>query len=90
MEALMRERKNEYMTLPDSMKLTHSLEGTKEADVIVVSINSQNLQSLCETLEDYDLKYKTFVLCMKGIEISTGRRLSHISAILLGLVTTIS
>lgn len=78
MEALMRERKNEYIALPDSMQLTNSLEGTKEADVIVISISSQNLQTLCETLEPYDLKYKTFVLCMKGIEISTGRRLSQV------------
>lgn len=78
MEKLMRERKNEYIALPDSMQLTNSLEGTKEADVIVISISSQNLQSLCETLRPHDLKYKTFVLCMKGIEISTGRRLSQI------------
>ena len=64
METLMRERKNEYITLPDSLRLTSSLEGTVEADTIVISISSQNLQSLCETLEPYDLKYKTFVLCM--------------------------
>ena len=78
MEALMCERKNEYMQLPDSLQLTNSPEGAKDADVIVISISSQNLQSLCETLEPYDLKYKTFVLCMKGIEISTGRRLTQI------------
>ena len=35
METLMRERKNEYITLPDSLQLTNSLEGTKEADTIV-------------------------------------------------------
>ena len=78
MEALMRERKNEYITLPESLHLTNSLEKTVEADVIVISISSQNLQALCETLKPYDLKDKTFVLCMKGIEISTGRRLSQV------------
>lgn len=78
MDALMRERKNEYITLPESLHLTNSLEKTAEADVIVISISSQNLQALCETLKPYDLKNKTFVLCMKGIEISTGRRLSQV------------
>lgn len=78
MERLMRERKNEYMELPDSLRLTNSLDGAKEAEAVVISVGSQNLRSLCETLKPYDLTYKTFVLCMKGIEISTGRRLSQV------------
>lgn len=78
METLMRERKNEYVALPDSLRLTHSLEEITTADAVIISIGSQNLQSLCETLAPYHLTYKTFVLCMKGIEISTGRRLSQI------------
>lgn len=78
MQKLMQERKNDYVSLPDSMHLTTSLEGTKDADAIVISISSQNLQSLCESLAPYELTYKTFILCMKGIEISTGRRLSQI------------
>ncbi len=78
MQRLMAERKNEYVVLPDSLALTNDLSCVTDAEVIVISISSQNLQSLCETLEPYDLRYKTFVLCMKGIEISTGRRLSQI------------
>lgn len=78
MEQLMRERKNEYIALPDSLQLTSDLTGAQEADIVVISISSQSLQSLCDTLKPYDLKYKTFVLCMKGIEIRTGRRLSQI------------
>lgn len=78
MEALMRERKNEYVALPDSLRLTNTLAEVTDADAIIISISSQNLQSLCETLAPYHLTYKTFVLCMKGIEISTGRRLSQI------------
>lgn len=78
METLMRERKNEYMELPDSLHLTHSLAEITDADAVIISIGSQNLQSLCETLAPCHLTYKTFVLCMKGLEISTGRRLSQI------------
>lgn len=78
MERLMRERKNEYLELPDSLRLTHSLDGAKEAEAVVISVGSQNLRSLCEMLQPYGLTYKTFVLCMKGIEISSGRRLSQV------------
>lgn len=78
MQRLMEERSNEYVTLPETLELTNDLSCVTQAEVIVISISSQNLQALCETLEPYDLRYKTFVLCMKGIEISTGRRLSQI------------
>ena len=78
MQRLMKERKNDYVALPDSLKLTNDLECVTQAEVIVISISSQNLQSLRDTLAPSDLRYKTFVLCMKGIEISTGRRLSQI------------
>lgn len=78
MQRLMREHRNEYVELPDSLKLTNELDGVKDADMIVISISSQNLQALCDTLAPYDLKYKMFVLCMKGIEIASGRRLSQI------------
>lgn len=78
MQRLMKERKNDYVALPDSLKLTNDLACVTQAEVIVISISSQNLQSLCDTLAPSDLRYKTFVLCMKGIEISTGRRLSQI------------
>ncbi len=78
MQRLMKERKNDYVALPDSLMLTNDLECVTQAEVIVISISSQNLQSLCDTLAPSDLRYKTFVLCMKGIEISTGRRLSQI------------
>ncbi len=78
MQRLMEGRNNEYVTLPETLELTNDLSCVTQAEVIVISISSQNLQALCETLEPYDLRYKTFVLCMKGIEISTGRRLSQI------------
>lgn len=78
MQRLMKERKNDYVALPDSLKLINDLECVTQAEVIVISISSQNLQLLCDTLAPSDLRYKTFVLCMKGIEISTGRRLSQI------------
>ncbi len=78
MERLMRERANGYVELPESLELTYSLDGAGLADIIVISINAQNLGALCQDLKPLGLKDKTFVLCMKGIEIETGRRLSQI------------
>ncbi len=78
MERLMRERQNDYVKLPESLTLTNELSQVTEAEAVVISIGSQNLQSLCDTLAPYHLTYQTFVLCMKGIEIGSGRRLTQI------------
>lgn len=78
MKEFMENRSNGLLTLRDSVMLTTNLDVVKTSDVIVISINSQGLQKLMSTLADYNLKNKTFVLCMKGIEIGTGRRLSQI------------
>ena len=78
MKKLMAERKNSHMTLPDRLKLTTKLEEVLEGDVVIVSISSQQLSDLCETLKNAGMKNKTVVLCMKGIEIGSGRRLSQI------------
>lgn len=78
MKEFMENRSNGLLTLRDSVMLTTNLDVVKTSDVIVISINSQGLQKLMSSLADYNLKNKTFVLCMKGIEIGTGRRLSQI------------
>lgn len=74
----LRERKNDLLTLPDSVKLSTDISRVGDADVIVISIDSQGLSALMEELAQLNLKNKIFVLCMKGIEISTGRRLSEV------------
>ena len=78
MQRFLAERKNDYLTLPESVKLSADLPCVKDAEVIVISINSQGLQALLEELKPYDLQNKIFVLCMKGIEIATGRRLTQV------------
>lgn len=78
MQRFLAERKNDYLTLPESVKLSTDLSCVKNAEVIVISINSQGLQALLEELKPYDLQNKIFVLCMKGIEIATGRRLTQV------------
>lgn len=74
----METRSNGLLTLGDTVSLSTEMDNIKDSEVIVISINSQGLHSLMEDLKKYELKNITFVLCMKGIEISTGRRLSEI------------
>lgn len=79
MQRFLSERKNELLQLSETIRLTTNLDCTYEAEVIIISINSQGLQGLMDELKEYPLKDKIVVLCMKGIEISTGRRLSQVA-----------
>ena len=78
MKQFMEKRTNGLIELPDSIKLEFDLEKAVQAEVIVISIASQGLRSLMQEIEGYNLVNKYYVLCMKGIEISTGKRLTEI------------
>ena len=79
MKQLHQERKNEYVSLSENIQLTSDLSKAKDADSIVISIGAQGLYLLCIDLNNVGVTSKKIVLCMKGIEISTGRRLSQIA-----------
>ena len=78
MQALIENRHNDYLILPESITLTSSYGACEAADIIVISIGAQNLQSVAMELAALNIENKTIVLCMKGIEIATGRRLSQV------------
>ena len=73
-------RQNDYLTLPDEIKLTSNLEeAVKDAEVIVVSIGTQGFRSFLKDFKSrVTVKNKIFVLCMKGLESDTGNRLTQI------------
>lgn len=72
-------RSNDYLSLPESVRLVTDLsEAVESAEAFIISINSQGLSGLMDELAPFELRERTFVLCMKGIEIGTGRRLSEI------------
>ena len=80
MQELLQTRKNNLISLSDSMTLTTSLDDAlSDAETIIVSIGSQALRGLLGEIKPYEIKNQTFVLCMKGIETGTGRRLSEIA-----------
>lgn len=78
MKQLKEFRKNEYITLPKELNLTCELERITNAEIVFISVNSQNLNELMKDIGKYDIKNKIIVLCMKGIYIKTGERLSQI------------
>ncbi|MBQ9797914.1 MAG: NAD(P)H-dependent glycerol-3-phosphate dehydrogenase [Clostridia bacterium] len=79
MQAFLTTRSNGLLTLPTSVTLSTELSSVRDAEIIIISVNSQGLRALIEReLAPLGLKNKIFVLCMKGIEIETGKRLSEI------------
>ena len=84
MQRFLAERRNDLLELPESVKLTTDLDCVRDAETVIISVSSQSLRALCGELEPYALKGKTFVLCMKGLEVETGLRLSQIVGEYLG------
>lgn len=77
MQEFYRTRGNGLITLEESVTLTSDLSAVNNSDIIVISVNSQGLKPLMEEIKE--VQNKTVVLCMKGIEIGTGKRLSEIA-----------
>ena len=76
---LYKTHKNDYLTFPESIEVTSDLEyAINRAEVIVISISSQFLRSYMQEIIKYNLDGKIFVLCMKGVEESTGKRLTEV------------
>ena len=73
-------RTNAYVTFPESIHTTTDLnEAVTTAEVIIISISSQHLREFMQKVVMVPgAKDKRYVLCMKGIENSTGKRLSEV------------
>jgi len=81
METFQSTRTNGLVTLPDTVGLSTTLPA--DAEVTLISIGSQGLRGLLRQ-NAQALRGKPLVLCMKGLEIGTGKRLSVIAAEELG------
>lgn len=71
---------NGIVTLRDEISLITDYSDALDAEIVVISVPSQSLREVCAEIKTYDPKGKIFVLCMKGIEISTGKRLSEVAS----------
>ena len=79
MQRFLAARRNDLLELPESIRLSTDLSCVRQAEIVVISIGSQGLQGLMDQLRPLALGDKIFVLCMKGLEQGTGRRLSQIA-----------
>lgn len=73
-------RKNEYLEISEDIKLTNSLQDAVGfGEVVIISISAQQLRMFSKQLKLLPgIQNKTFVLCMKGLEATTGKRLSQV------------
>ncbi len=91
MQQLLKNRTNALMALPESVGLCTSLAVALEgAEVTVVSIGSQGLRALCRELREVGGPRGPMVLCMKGLEVESGKRLSEIVCGELGKETVVA
>lgn len=71
--------KNEYVSLAPEITLTSDLEkAINHAEIVIISISAQSLRAFMARVTEYDVKDKIFVLCMKGLETKTGKRLTEV------------
>jgi glycerol-3-phosphate dehydrogenase (NAD(P)+) len=71
--------KNEYVSLDKRINLTPDLKyAIENSQTIIISISAQGLRAFMQKVIEYDVKDKIFVLCMKGIEVESGKRLSEV------------
>ncbi len=79
MKALRETRTNSVTVLLESVALESDLSRALESELLVISIGSQSLRGLLGEISALcPAGEKTYVLCMKGLEIGTGKRLSTI------------
>jgi glycerol-3-phosphate dehydrogenase (NAD(P)+) len=65
--------------MPESVFLSTDLSGAvTDAELLILSVPSQNLRVLMQQISEFELAGKAIILCMKGIEMETGKRLSQV------------
>lgn len=79
---LSKNRKNEYLTLPSAVDMTDDLAAALfHAEVVIVAVASQGFRRLSRRIAAEGLwRGADLVLCMKGLEAESGKRLSEVAA----------
>ncbi len=72
-------RGNELVKFDNSTVITTDLASALDTDTVIISISSQHLREFAGSLSRYTPDRKRrFVLCMKGLEEKTGKRLTEV------------
>lgn len=75
---IMETRTNGVVDFGERMNITDDINVAAKNKTTVISIPSQAVRGLMKELQNYDACEREYILCMKGIEISTGMRLSQV------------
>lgn len=76
---LVNTRKNSFLSFDEKTDITSDIGvAINSSNTIVISVGAQNLRNFMESIQDFNLSEKTIVLCMKGIEVSTSKRLTEV------------
>lgn len=75
---IMETRTNGVVDFGTRMNITDDINVAAKNKTTVISIPSQAVRGLMKELQAYGAKERDYILCMKGIEISTGMRLSQV------------
>ncbi len=74
-----RRRGNDLVTFGEETLITQDLEKALDTDTVIISISSQHLRSFANELAKYSPERpRRFILCMKGLEEKTGKRLTEV------------
>lgn len=85
LQTLKETRTNGILSFDDKVLITDDLQkAIDSSELIVISIGAQSLRNFLENLPDDKIKSKKIVLCMKGIEVSSGKRLTEVTHEILG------
>lgn len=77
--AFLQNRGNELVNFDDKTLITTDLESALDTDTVIISISSQHLREFAASLSQYTPDRKRrFILCMKGLEEKTGKRLTEV------------
>lgn len=79
MQEYLRTRSNGLVSFDESVELTTDLNTALASEIICISVGAQGVSALMAQIAQTGVQGKTFVLCMKGVEVETGRRLSEIA-----------
>lgn len=78
-QTLRETRQNRYLQLPEHVNITDSLsEAVTDTDTLLIAISAQELRGFCRQLAGLAITGKSILLCMKGLEEGTGRRLTQV------------
>lgn len=72
-------RGNDLLHFDEKTVITRDIEKALDTDTVIISISSQNLRSFAEEIREYTPeRNRRFILCMKGLEEKTGKRLTEV------------